>query len=341
MSKLNKEQKLRNYKCFEERQYTMITDGGGAYLTIKQVEARIQLNFDQILDEIKDSTEVDIVTYSLQKFDFIANLIKAGKKVRIMLNPHSRTFDDAYKQLKDMGLESSIIRNDTIHSKWILADPNFVYTGSQNLVDSDSFENVLIFNDADLYSYYKDAFTKICNDHTRTNTIKPRNKTFIPKNYGNNTSMPYENTSSILVGPLKIKTSALGTASWNQKFNGYHNKNITITTLTIPSFDYADMIVGKILAQGNKLKIIANDIAKDSLKKLKDAHPQLDTCTLPNIHSKLALISDPQNGRKIVWSSSQNLGSSTWTEDLIHIKSVRVYDYFWFNLGEVLGRVDD
>ena len=44
------------------------------------------------------------------------------------------------------------------------------------------------------------------------------------------------------------------------------------------------------------------------------------------MHAKLVLV-DGKN--KIVWSSSQNFGSSTWTEDTVNIKGEDTPYYFY------------
>lgn len=63
------------------------------------------------------------------------------------------------------------------------------------------------------------------------------------------------------------------------------------------------------------------------MKQLQKENPKLRFCTKPNIRAKLILV----NGKhKIVWSSSQNFGSSTWTEDTLNLKSndASVYNFF-------------
>ena len=67
-------------------------------------------------------------------------------------------------------------------------------------------------------------------------------------------------------------------------------------------------------------------LAKNKLEKLKENNPSLTYSISPNIHAKLVLV-DGKN--KIVWSSSQNFGSSTWTEDTVNIKGEDTPYYFY------------
>ena len=300
-------------------------DGGGVYCYVDSMKLATKLDFNKLLNQLSNSTKVDIITYSFDKLDFIKMLLNQGKSVRLILNSKSRTFKRAYGDLVGLSDNLAIYVNDKIHSKWILGDSQFVYTGSQNLEDSDSFENISIFNDSKIYEYYESVFNNILQGITPYN-IKPINNTLIPNSPTASCYVPYEKTHSINVQNLDIKFSANGMVNWNQKFNGYHNRDILITTFSIPKFDYANEIVNKILRQGNRLHIVANNIAKNKLEKLKENNPSLTYSISPNIHAKLVLV-DGKN--KIVWSSSQNFGSSTWTEDTVNIKGEETPYYFY------------
>lgn len=334
----------RDNVCWEDidiMSYFKSQDGGGKIYSGAKVYLSTQLDFDWILNHISSANEVDIITYSLSRIDFIDKLIKAGKTVKLITNPHSSTFDSAYSQLEKLTLDKKLIiqKNDHIHSKWILADNDFVYTGSQNIANSNSFENIVMFHDSKIYQYYKDVFNAIFEDDLGPYNIKPNNYTNVeskPNKSDILTESNYDDNSIYTVDDVTVKFSAISMVNWNQKFNGYHNRNIIITTLSIPKFDYANEIIHKLVRQGNNVTIIANNIAEDKLKLLKEENPSIEYFIKPNIHAKLVLVGGIH---KIVWSSSQNFGSSTWTEDTINLKSDdnSIYDFFQKKLRVFLG----
>lgn len=108
----------------------------------------------------------------------------------------------------------SIYKNNHIHSKWALADNNFVYTGSQNVTDSDSFENIVIFQDPIIYEYYKKAFIDIIHNKEPYN-IQPKNSISIKKNYFKSKYSPYSDKSGCLISNVKVKFAANGMLNRN------------------------------------------------------------------------------------------------------------------------------
>lgn len=110
-------------------------DGGGVYCYVDSMKLATKLDFNKLLNQLSNSTKVDIITYSFDKLDFIKMLLNQGKSVRLILNSKSRTFKRAYGDLVGLSDNLAIYVNDKIHSKWILGDSQFVYTGSQNLED--------------------------------------------------------------------------------------------------------------------------------------------------------------------------------------------------------------
>lgn len=310
-------------------------DGGGDTYMVDNMTVATHLDFSKILNQVSNATRVDIITYNLKNVNFVKELLREHKTVRIVLNPCSKGYYQVVKDLQRFSNNIKIYPNNHIHSKWILADPNFVYTGSQNISDSDSFENIVIFVDKIIYSYYHKIFNIIINNGGPYN-IKPNNNVVIKNNYSNKNYFPYFDNQSSSVKKVTVKFATDGMVNWNQKFNGYHNRDIIITTLTIPSFEYANLILNKLFKQRNKVAIIANDMSINKLNKLKLYNPKLAFCTCPNIHAKLVLV-DGKN--KIVWSSSQNFGSSKWIEDTINIKDGRskVYSFYKHKLAKFLG----
>lgn len=317
------------------------SDNGGDTYVVDKITVGSRLSFDEIYSNTKNASEIDIITYSLSDkgLDLIFDLVNNGKSVNLILNPHFKGFENISNRIKKFNLkELKVYKNLRVHSKCIIADPNFVYTGSQNLLESTALENTALFNDRIIYDLYKNAFNSILNGKHPYN-IKPQNKTFISKNYSSRKQC-FRYLKPVSTSDTEVKFTCNGMVNWNQKFNGYHNRKITICTFTIPNFDYANKIVKKLFAQGNDVQIIANDISENDLKALRREYPNLKAYVHPNIHAKFVLVGGKN---KIIWSSSQNFGSSTWIEDTINIKAKdnTIYDFYKkqlceFTLTEVL-----
>ena len=61
-------------------------DGGGVYCYVDSMKLATKLDFNKLLNQLSNSTKVDIITYSFDKLDFIKMLLNQGKSVRLILN---------------------------------------------------------------------------------------------------------------------------------------------------------------------------------------------------------------------------------------------------------------
>lgn len=311
-------------------------DGGGDTWRVKYLYLATQLDFDKILSQLRDASKVEIVTYSFGQTAFLKRLLDEGKYVTVVINPHSKNYYSFINWTSKLSNKEnlSIYAIDNIHSKLILADNNFVYAGSQNMVDTYSFENIVIFHDRKIYEYYHQMlWQRLCSNAPET---KSKHGIVIPKKISGQSRQLYCDRAVFRADNVKAKISVLKSGGWATGFNSYYNRDIIITTLTIPNPEYANKIIQKQFQHENRVTLVANSLSSNSLKWLKAENPSLHCYTSPNIHAKMVLVDGKQT---IVWSSSQNLGFSNWRESSINLKASKpiIYDFFknkLFNLLE-------
>lgn len=307
-------------------------DNGGNVFKVAEMELLTKIDFIEMFSEIDESKEIDIVTYSFFDEEFVKNLLKGKKNVRVLLSSNHKKSSDYKTIIENACLGADVKLTDKTHAKIVLIAPDFVYLGSQNIGDSDWFQaGVLFKNDVVIYDYYK----KIVDDFEKGKKLynyPQKSNTFIESTKNNiKYKIPFvTDKPSIKINNIDVKLSTM--LNWNQKFNGYHGRKIIVTTYSLPNYDYARTMIEKILNQGNQLTIYANDISSSILKKLSEEFPELSYMTFPNLHSKMILVEE-----NIVWLSSQNFGTSTWFENTINIKSKEAYRYFYNRLNEYIS----
>lgn len=306
------------------------SDGGGDTFILDNIELLSNIDFEKIFEEIGDSSKIDVVTYSLYNDDFIKKLFNGKSNVRVLLSNQNRMGTYFKEVIEPICPNSEVLFIEDSHAKIVLAAPNFVYLGSQNIEKSDWFQTGVIIRDSLIYDYYLDIVNKLSDEQYAYN-YKGKSSSFVKPNNQNNDYIPYTSTlPSYTLNGVEVKFSKM--LNWNQKFNGLRNRNIIVSTYTLPNLDYLKTIIAKLFAQGNSLTIYANDFVLPTLQLLQQEFPQLVYDTRPNLHAKMVLIEN-----NIVWLSSQNFGSSGWFENTINLKGLEPYDYFYNRLLEFLA----
>ncbi len=305
------------------------SDNGGDTYRLDSIELLSHINFHSIFEEISSSAKIDIVTYSFYDDEFVKELFREKRNVRVLLSKIHKQSQHYEDLIQEIGPNSEVIQVEGTHAKIILAEPNFVYLGSQNIDQSDWFQTGVIIRDQDIYNYYLNIVDDLANGKSPYN-FSHRSSDYVPPNY---TKIPFEpfkpSISSKTLHNVEVKFSKQ--LNWNQKFNGLHNRKIIITTYTLPNLDYIRTMLKKLFKQQNDVTIYANSIALPTLKNLKNEFQNLIFETRPNLHSKMVLVDD-----NIVWISSQNFGTSAWFENTLNIKSDAAYCFFETTLREFL-----
>lgn len=305
------------------------SDNGGDTYCLDNIELLANIDFLKIFKEISTSSKIDIVTYSFYDDEFVKALFCDKINVRVLLSKVPKQSQHYTDLIREIVRDSEVIQVEETHAKIVLADPDFIYLGSQNIEQSDWFQTGVVIRDIGIYKYYLKIVDDLANGKLFYNFPHKSSGYVLP--YRNNisykpfkTSIPSKKLKNVIVKFSKQ-------LNWNQKFNGVRNRNIIITTYTLPNLDYNRSILTKLFKQNNNVTIYANSIALQTLKKLKGEFPNLNYDTRPNLHSKMVLIED-----NIVWISSQNFGTSTWFENTLNIKSPDAYFYFEALLREFL-----
>lgn len=331
------------------------SDNGGNIYAIDNVKFGIQVDWTEVFNILKNSSQIYILTYSISNYNFIAELSKQPnvKIIDIILCKEWRKSFETKAILENMSSKIKVRLVKDIHTKIILGAPSFVYLGSENIdcPDDKWFQNTTYFLDKMVYNHYLKVACDLWEGKRQYN-IQKTNRKYVDFYDPGNNSFIKRNYSSIIpidaiYNNLIIKLS--DQLNWNQKFNRYCDRSIIITTYTIPDLYYAERILKKILAQGNDVTIIANDISIDRLHYLKELFPNnFYYHTRPNIHAKMVLVNNNDNkirnikqGKQIVWLSSQNFGTSGWMENTICVKSKnskdsKVYQFYKKNLYNFL-----
>lgn len=306
------------------------SDGGGDTFILDNIELLSNIDFEKIFEEIADSSKIDVVTYSFYSDDFIKSIFNGKSNVRVLLSNKHKMGTYFKKVIESICLNSEVRFIEDSHAKIVLAAPNFVYLGSQNIEQSDWFQTGVIIRDSLIYDYYLDIVNKL-SDGQYTYNYKNKSCNFVMTDNQITDYVPYiSSMPSYSLNGVEVKFSKM--LNWNQKFNGLKKRNIIVSTYTLPNLDYLRTIIAKLFAQGNSLTIYANDIVLPTLQLLKKEFPQLVYDTRPNLHAKMVLIEN-----NIVWLSSQNFGSSSWFENTINLKGLESYDYFYKRLSEFLA----
>ncbi|KJU96817.1 phospholipase D-like domain-containing protein [Streptococcus gordonii] len=305
------------------------SDNGGDTYHLDNIELLSHIDFHSIFEEISSSAKIDIVTYSFYDDEFVKELFREKRNVRVLLSKIHKQSQHYADLIREIVSNSEVIQVEKTHAKIILAEPNFVYLGSQNIDQSDWFQTGVIIRDQDIYNYYLNIVDDLANGKPPYN-FSHKSSDYVSPNY---TKIPYEpfkpSISSKTLHNVEVKFSKQ--LNWNQKFNGLHNRKIIITTYTLPNLDYIRTMLKKLFKQQNDVTIYANSIALPTLKNLKNEFQNLIFETRPNLHSKMVLVDD-----NIVWISSQNFGTSAWFENTLNIKSDAAYCFFETTLREFL-----
>lgn len=308
---------------------TSQSDHGGDSYCLDNIELLTNIDFKKIFAEISSSTKIDIVTYSFHDDEFVKNLLQNKKNVRVLLSNVPNQSDHYDNLIRGITPDSEVIQVDETHAKIILAYPNFVYLGSQNIEQSDWFQTGVIIRDEVIYNYYLNIIDDLAKGKSLYNYSKKSSYYVLP-NYTKQPYTPFKSSiPSKKLSNIKVKFSKM--LNWNQKFNGLRNRELIITTYTLPKLEYIRTILKKLFKQKNDVTIYANTMAQCTLEELKRQFPNLKYETRPNLHSKMVLVKD-----NIVWLSSQNFGSSGWFENTLKIDSKEAYDYFEARLIEFL-----
>ena len=305
-------------------------DNGGDTFHIDEATIWSKINFQDIFKELRKSQDVRIITYSFQDNEFIRKIFTGLTKVQVLLSKNNR-FSASYQEfIKQNFPNFEVDLIDKTHAKIILAEPNFVYLGSQNIEQSDWFQTGILFKDSLVYNYYINIFDNLRNK-VRPYNYKQKSKNYFSSNMSKSIQKPFSPSEpAINIYDVAIKFSYA--LNWNQKFNGYHGRNIVITSYTLPNYDYVCTILTKLFKQGNRVTIYANTISDNVLRHLSKKFPCLNYKTFPNMHAKMVLVDN-----NIVWLSSQNLGTSSWFENTINIHSKKAYKYFYDRLNEFIA----
>ncbi|WP_234700057.1 phospholipase D-like domain-containing protein [Streptococcus lactarius] len=307
------------------------SDNGGDSYCLDNIELLSNIDFIKIFEEISTSAKIDIVTYSFYDDEFVKKLFRKKTNVRVLLSKVSKQSQHYADLIREIVPNSDVIKVEESHAKIVLAEPNFVYLGSQNIDQSDWFQTGVVIRDQEIYKYY----LKIVNDLAKGKlpyNYSHKSSDYVLQNLNKISYTPFTPLySSKTLHNVEVKFSKQ--LNWNQKFNGLRNRKIIITTYTLPNMDYIRTMLTKLFKQQNDVTIYANSIALPTLEKLRNEFPSLDFETRPNLHSKMILVED-----NIVWISSQNFGTSTWFENTLNIKSNDAYCYFEAILKDFLRR---
>ena len=229
------------------------SDNGGDTYHLDNIELLSHIDFHSIFEEISSSAKIDIVTYSFYDDEFVKELFREKRNVRVLLSKIHKQSQHYADLIREIVSNSEVIQVEKTHAKIILAEPNFVYLGSQNIDQSDWFQTGVIIRDQDIYNYYLNIVDDLANGKPPYN-FSHKSSDYVSPNY---TKIPYEpfkpSISSKTLHNVEVKFSKQ--LNWNQKFNGLHNRKIIITTYTLPNLDYIRTMLKKLFKQQNDVTI--------------------------------------------------------------------------------------
>ncbi|HFI0162387.1 TPA: hypothetical protein ACGORW_000157 [Streptococcus suis] len=305
------------------------SDNGGDTYLLDSIELLSSIDFIKIFEEFSSTAKIDIVTYSFYDDEFVKKPFCKKTNIRVLLSNVPKLSQHYADLIQKIVPNSDVVQVEETHAKIILAEPNFVYLGSQNIEQSDWFQTGVIIRDEVIYKYYLNVVNDLAKGKSPYNFSSKSSNYVLP----NQNRLPYNpftpSISSKKLNNVKVKFSKQ--LNWNQKFNGLRSRKIIITTYTLPNIDYIRTMLIKLFKQQNEVTIYANSIALPTLEKLSIEFPSLNFDTRPNLHAKMVLVEG-----NIVWISSQNFGASSWFENTLNIKSDDAYCYFEAMLREFL-----
>ncbi|ACO17689.1 Uncharacterised protein [Streptococcus pneumoniae] len=115
------------------------SDNGGGTYCLDNIELLANIDFIKIFEEISTSSKIDIVTYSFYDDEFLKALLYDKINVRVLLSKISNQSQHYTDLIREIVPNSEVIQVEETHAKIVLAEPNFVYLGSQNIDQSDWF----------------------------------------------------------------------------------------------------------------------------------------------------------------------------------------------------------
>lgn len=313
-------------------------NGGKKYALKTPFKIVTKVNWKEIIQAIKESSEIKIITYTIN-LAFVWELLNNTKaKITIILSTDTASADYYKSKIENMSSEVVVKLKEKTHAKIIVANSGFIYLGSQNVGFDSGFQACILMKDHIIYEEYNQIIDNLMMGLTLP-TVKIKNKNRnvdYPQNKKSSASFEYFTFNPEIIINRGTEVKIAKSLNWNQKLNGYHNRKIIIATLTLPGKEYVETILTKLLDHGNKVEIIAGVTSKDRLVYFKKKFPSLKYTVLPNIHAKFILIeNDSQNKQGYVWLSSQNFGTSGWFENTINLKSNSVVKYLLGQLDEV------
>lgn len=113
------------------------SDNGGGTYCLDNIELLANIDFIKIFEEISTSSKIDIVTYSFYDDEFLKALLYDKINVRVLLSKVSNQSQHYTDLIREIVPNSEVIQVEETHAKIVLAEPNFVYLGSQNIDQSD------------------------------------------------------------------------------------------------------------------------------------------------------------------------------------------------------------
>ena len=277
--------------------------------------------------------KVTICTYGLYGtfVDFYRPALSHLEDVDLIIN-NIGVFKDLFSDnLKNV----HVFETDKSHAKMLLIEPNEVYLSSQNFTcDLDWFQHAVYIKDANAYQFYLN----------NVNNFKEKGWTGnIQKNTVGTWDKPANAPTGVInpdiqgITAHQVKGKYMGTVNWNQKFNNVENRNVIITTYTLPDMQYVRMMLDKLInIKHNVVTIYANSKVESKLYELCQEFSDFNYKTFSNMHAKMMLYNNLNYSGGTALLSSGNFGTSGWFENLILVKE-KAYDYYKAKLEEFVN----
>ncbi len=339
----------------------MIIDNGGITLQLKtDVELRANVDWNELYNMIKESSCIDIATYSQYEAEDFWERLKHHPNVHIIINGKSLYNECRARGFIENNKTHTVDKVETSHAKMILAAPDVVCLSSQNVGSADWLQNTVIFHDEIAYEFYKKEFDQYAIDGW-INNFKYTDTSFdkMPKmiaEEGSDTSWG----KSIILHKPKVKLEKM--LNWKTKVMGIWYKDVLISSYTLPNEKYVKDTLRHLLKRGNHITFVINAASARKLQKIrKELAEELEETFLDevqqgkfflaamrleqiikngelfdievrtNVHAKVLLASKDQvngGGEEVVWLSSQNFGSSGWFENMVGIYGAEAYNFY-------------
>lgn len=296
------------------------------------------MDYKKILTSMPSDQTITIWTYdvySKEGFKFYKDCLGHLQDCTLIVSK----ITDSMRQKFETELPCvTLVNKENTHAKILVIPPDIVYLSSQNFGDNpDWFQYAVRIQDWGACQFYMGE-TADHKDGDSTNNIRQTGNSFADytRQASNNYGKYIPDYSGISLSAVEAKLEY--TVNWNQKFNGYFDRDFLICTYTLPDYGYCQRMIEKLLKQRNRVHFIANTKSEEPLRKLQQEFGKITFEVYSNFHAKMVLVSPVNAGRNgIVWLSSQNFGDSGWFEHLFRLKSATAYEYY---LGKLEGFVD-